>query len=154
MDERKEFLAGKLATFGWGLFAVVLSYQVEAIAPTVLEAINKIGSMANGPLLALFVLALVFPAVGQRRAIIGFVLGLLLNGLVWFSLPGVSWLWWNLIGFVGATSAAVILNRLSGGRLINERPGYSPGVSSQVALVGMFSLIVVVCLWFGQASTL
>jgi hypothetical protein len=40
-------------TLFWGTFAVIFSFQVERIAPTVLEAINKIGSMVNGPLLAL-----------------------------------------------------------------------------------------------------
>ena len=72
LSEGKLFLASKLATLGWGAFAVAFSYQVERIAPTVLEAINKIGSMVNGPLLALFAIALLAPGIGQRRAILGF----------------------------------------------------------------------------------
>lgn len=151
-NPRKEFLAGKLATFCWGLFAVALSYQVEAIAPTVLEAINKIGSMANGPLLALFFLALVYPSVGQGRAIIGFGLGLVVNGLVWLFLPGISWLWWNLIGFAVGTSSALILTIFSGKGLVPDRLRYSPGLFSQAALLVMFCLILAVCLWFSRSS--
>ena len=101
------FVASKLATAGWGLFAVAFSFQVERIAPTVLEAINKIGSMANGPLLAMFLLAAFFPKVGARAAVAGFLFGLLCNGLLWWGLPQVSWLWWNVTGGVAAFVAAL-----------------------------------------------
>ncbi len=99
LEERQLFLVSKLATLGWGLFAVAFSFQVERIAPTVLEAINKVGSMANGPLLMLFTLAVFRPGLGQRAAIAGFVGGLACNLLVWALLPQVSWLWWNVAGF-------------------------------------------------------
>jgi Na+/proline symporter len=68
LSERQLFIGSKLATVGWGSFAVVFSFQVEHIAPTVLEAINKVGSMANGPLLALFAIAVFCPSLGQRGA--------------------------------------------------------------------------------------
>ena len=150
LTERQWFLASKLTTVGWGLFAVVFSYQVEAIAPTVLEAINKIGSMANGPLLALFVLALLAPGVGQRGAIFGFAAGLLANGFVWQALPQVSWLWWNLIGFVVAIVVALLL------ALPKQQPVLIAGGSAPIAdgprrsfrlgLLAMAAVILVVCL--------
>jgi len=105
--ERGSFVAAKIATLIWGLVAVAFSYQVEAIAPTVLEAINKVGSMANGSLLALFTLALVAPAIGQRAALVGFGAGLAANMCLWLWAPQISWLWWNLVGFAVAWLSAL-----------------------------------------------
>lgn len=108
LSEQQWYRLARVVTLLWGLLVVGFSFQVEQIAPTVLEAINKIGSMANGPLLALFVLALWRPSVGQRAAIIGFALGLVTNLMVSLWLPGVSWLWWNPIGFVASITAALL----------------------------------------------
>ena len=145
-DERRLFLISKLTTFGWGAFAVLFSFQVERIAPTILEAINKVGSMANGPLLALFVVALLTPASGpegaarQAAALRGFAAGLLANFCVWQLLPEVSWLWWNLIGFLVAllvTGARLPARwRSSLGR---------PSPLHKALLIGMTLLILFVC---------
>lgn len=110
--ERREFWLAKIVTLAWGLFAVALSFSVEHIAPTVLEAINKVGSMANGPLLALFVLALLRPGSGAAGALSGFIAGLLANGALWIFAPGVSWLWWNLTGFAVAIVVANVVARV------------------------------------------
>ena len=154
-DERSAFVVAKVATLAWGLFAVVFSFQVEAIAPTVLEAINKVGSMANGPLLALFVLALLFPAVGQRAALCGFFAGIATNALLWTQAPALSWLWWNLIGFVVACGSALLLRMLrvtsptaATGQATN-REAYRPGTTSAPILLGMAMLILTVCLGLG-----
>jgi SSS family solute:Na+ symporter len=113
-SERQLFVASKLTTLFWGAFAVVFSFQVERIAPTVLEAINKIGSMVNGPLLALFTIALVAPRVGQARAVAGFFAGAAANAVLWLGFPEVSWLWWNVFGFAAAltVSFACLVPRL------------------------------------------
>ena len=108
IPERSLFLYSKLLTLAWGLFAVALSFQVEHIAPTVLEAINKVGSMANGPLLGLFLIAIFLHGAGQRTAIIAFLLGLVANASLWLWAPQVSWLWWNVAGCVVALAFAVV----------------------------------------------
>ena len=93
---------GRLGTVLWGLFAVAFAFQVEQIAPTVLEAVNKVGSMVNGPLLALVSAAILRRRTSQLAALAGFACGLVANGYVALLLPEVSWLWWNVIGFVVA----------------------------------------------------
>lgn len=113
--ERRLFLLSKLVTLGWGVFAVGFSFEVERIAPTVLEAINKVGSMANGPLLALFAVALMMPGVGQRIAIAGFISGMLVNLALWTWLPGVSWLWWNVTGLFAGLLPALLTTLLTAG---------------------------------------
>jgi SSS family solute:Na+ symporter len=146
-DERRLFLLSKLTTFGWGAFAVLFSFQVERIAPTILEAINKIGSMANGPLLALFVVALVTPATQpaagkprQAAALRGFAAGMAVNFCLWQFLPEVSWLWWNLTGFLAALLIAGI--RLPAGWRTSLG---QPAPPHMWLLLGMTLLIVLVC---------
>lgn len=114
LSERQLFLASKGLTLFWGLFAVVFSFQVERIAPTVLEAINKIGSLVNGPLLALFVIALAAPRVGQARAVLGFVGGIAVNAVLWLGMPQVSWLWWNVAGCLAALGLTALFALVPG----------------------------------------
>ncbi|MFV8817016.1 sodium:solute symporter family transporter [Haliea sp. E17] len=144
LPEKRLFLLSKLATLGWGLFAVAFSFQVERIAPTVLEAINKVGSMANGPLLMLFTLAILWPALGQRAAIAGFLGGLACNLLIWAQLPQVSWLWWNVSGFLAGWLCAVAVGL---GRLILPSAGFPLWVPRRqgLQLAAMTVLILLVC---------
>ncbi|GAA5219290.1 sodium transporter [Corallincola platygyrae] len=149
LPEKHLFTLSKLVTLGWGLFAVAFSYQVERIAPTVLEAINKIGSMANGPLLGLFGIALFLPVIGQRSAILGFIGGLLVNYIVFAFLPSVSWLWWNVTGFVGCIltallSAVFILGTTSVRNMAIDRPAMAVATSIKWQLCLMTALILAV----------
>ncbi len=143
-SERSAFVTGKVVTLGWGLFAIAFSYQVEAIAPTVLEAINKIGSVANGPLLALFAVALLCPRVGQRRAMLGFAAGLTLNLCLWLFVPSVSWLWWNVAGAL-VSFAVTLLGRAPQ----FQRPDVLPSPVTRWAMLVMSGLILTVCILFG-----
>jgi SSS family solute:Na+ symporter len=144
LSERAAFLSSKAATLAWGLFSIAFSYQVEAIAPTVLEAINKIGSIANGPLLALFLTALLMPSVGQRRAALGFGAGLLTNMGLWLFVPEVSWLWWNVSG-----ALVSMLVTLVGSPAAFSQPAVKPSPSTRIWLLVMTLTIFCICMGFG-----
>ncbi|MCR9276395.1 MAG: hypothetical protein NXH85_00375 [Pseudomonadaceae bacterium] len=132
----------RLVTVAWGFAAVLFSFQVEHIAPTVLEAINKVGSMANGSLLALIASATLLRHLKQRAAIIGFGAGIAVNLVVATLLPSVSWLWWNVIGFAVAAGTTV---RLSGVRVVTFRqPGLPQVKLPLVLLAAMFALILLI----------
>lgn len=148
LSERALFVSSKLATIGWGAFAVVFSYQVESIAPTVLESINKIGSMVNGPLLALFVVALLLPRVGQVRAISGFFAGVLGNYVLWTWAPSVSWLWWNVAGFMVALITANLIPAP-----IEREFATHPARGAIVTLLAMFGVILLVCSGFQMLAS-
>lgn len=101
----------KLLTLGWGVIIAILAFYVGEIADSVLVAINKIGSLLNGPLLALFLVAAFAPRVGEGAALTGLLGGIALNGLLWLSAPGVSWLWWNVFGCLATLALALLLAR-------------------------------------------
>ncbi|MEQ8858143.1 MAG: hypothetical protein RIC56_05805 [Pseudomonadales bacterium] len=147
LSERQLFLASKLLTGFWGLFAVAFSFQVEHIAPTVLEAINKIGSVVNGPLLALFLVALLLPGVGQRRAVLGFVAGVALNAVLWLAVPQVSWLWWNVAGCLVALGVTGALAAVAGVRAPRSVLAAPPRRTALI-LLGAAATILLVCVAF------
>ena len=126
------------------LFAVLFSFHVERIATTVLEAINKVGSMANGPLLSLFIVAILFPAVGQRAAIGGFIAGLATNMVLWLEFPQVSWLWWNVAGCLTGLGVALAV----GGFRQHQRAHIAPGALS-VPLTYTMTLLLAALVIFG-----
>ena len=96
----------KALTLFWGLMIVALAFYVGDIADSVLVAINKIGSLLNGPLLALFLIAAFAPAVGEGAALRGLAAGMALNAALWLGAPGVSWLWWNVFGCLATLAVA------------------------------------------------
>jgi SSS family solute:Na+ symporter len=99
-------------TLAWGLFAVVSGMFFAGAGTGVIEMVNLIGSAFYGPVLAVFVLGALAPAVGGRGAPAGLVAGLAANLLLARLAPGVSWLWWNPAGFLVAALAALFVTRV------------------------------------------
>ncbi len=148
IPEKKLLLLAKLTTLFWGLFAIVFSFQVEAIAPTVLEVINKVGSLVNGPLLALFLIAAFTNGIKARHATIGFLSGLLINIGIWQYLPQVSWLWWNVSGCLSAALTTLVISRFS--FTLCDKDTIKIGTSIPYTLLIAFIVLVVFCFYLPQ----
>ena len=61
---------------------------------------NKIGSLANGPILGVFLLGILTKRATGPGAILGLLTGFIINAVFWKFVPEVSWPWWNMIGCV------------------------------------------------------
>ncbi|RMH86224.1 MAG: sodium:proline symporter [Calditrichaeota bacterium] len=94
----KALLWSKGITVFWGVACVTFSFFVGNISDSIIVSINKIGSLANGPILATFLLAILTRRANDWGTVIGIVAGFLVNLYLWLYVPGVSWLWWNVIG--------------------------------------------------------
>lgn len=105
---RTAFWAAKGLTLFWGAVCLLFAFVVGGIADTVIEAVNMIGSLVNGPLLAVFVFGLLTRRTNQPGILIGLSLGFALNLALWRWAPSVSWLWWNVIGFVVTGGAGFV----------------------------------------------
>ncbi|MEK9927523.1 MAG: sodium:solute symporter [Halieaceae bacterium] len=108
--DHEELMLSRWLTVFWGVVTLTMSFFVGDIAPTVLEAINKIGSLANGPILAVFMLGFFVKGVNGPLATFGLLLGIAVNGVLWVAAPAVSWLWWNPIGFAVAFLIPVVMS--------------------------------------------
>lgn len=112
LGARQELWLSRAITSIWGAITLGLAFFVGDIAPTVLEAINKIGSLANGPILAVFLLGILTTKVSGTHAVAGLLAGVMVNIICWLFWPGISWLWWNVIGCGVAVLLALVLRYL------------------------------------------
>jgi SSS family transporter len=107
-DDKHYFLWSKVLTVFWGVVCTVFAFVVGAISETLIEAINKVGSVFYGSVLAAFVLAILVKRATATATKIGVVSGVLVNLVLWFGFPRVSWLWWNATGFISALVVAYL----------------------------------------------
>jgi Na+/proline symporter len=111
MTDEKQLSLSKRYTLFWGVICVILAFAAGNIAPTIIEAINKIGSLFYGPIIATFLLAMLTNRVSGRAINIGIVAGVAFNFMLWIFFEDVIfWFWWNATGFVVTTLVALILS--------------------------------------------
>jgi len=113
LTAKLQLLYSRLTTIFWGIMCIIFSFFVGDISKSIIESVNKIGSLANGPILATFLLAILTKKTNGKGAVTGILLGFALNGYLWLYHPQVSWLWWNVIGcvatfFIGYTSSILV----------------------------------------------
>ncbi len=98
LAKEKYVVWSKGIAFVWGVVTMILAFFVGGLAKTIIEAINKIGSMFYGPILAIFLLAILGKGIKARAANIGLVTGVVVNLIFWLFFKNVFWFWWNAIG--------------------------------------------------------
>ncbi len=99
-SSKQDLLLSKGLTVFWGAVCLFFSFFVGNISDSIIVTINQIGSLANGPILATFLLAILTKRATDQGTVIGIFAGFFVNLLLWVYAPGVSWLWWNVIGCV------------------------------------------------------
>ncbi|HHB79779.1 MAG TPA: sodium transporter [Saprospiraceae bacterium] len=87
-------------SFFWGIVVLILAFFTGDIAKTVIEAINKVGSVFYGPILATFISAIAIKKVHSLGANVGLLAGVLVNVYLWLFVPEIFWFWWNAFGAV------------------------------------------------------
>ncbi|HEY3044796.1 MAG TPA: sodium:solute symporter [Vicinamibacterales bacterium] len=94
-------MASKLATIGWGLFACVVA-MFAANQGSLIEVVNRYGSLYYGSLLGVFILAILTKRATARGAFWGMIAGMTVVLTVAFSprTSSIAFLWHNLIGAV------------------------------------------------------
>nr|WP_070960625.1 sodium/solute symporter [Hyphomonas sp. Mor2] len=105
----------RLLSIGWGAVIMALSFFAGAIAPTVIEAINKVGSALYGPVLGVFLMAILLKRRSELAANLGLLAGLALNLYFWICVPDLFWMWWNVTGLlvtlmIGVTGSVLLSN--------------------------------------------
>ena len=112
LSDQQELWLCRCFTVIWGGVAVSGSFWVGDIASTIIVAVNKIGSVTNGPVLAVFVIGFLSRKTTAISAVLGFFVGIFVNITLWQLAPNVSWLWWNVFGFAGTFLTALLIARL------------------------------------------
>lgn len=146
----------------WGIIFLLTSNFADKIAPTVIEAINKVGAAMYGPVLAVFLIGILAKRVGVVAMNAGLVVGVCLNLYFWLYQPQIFWMWWNFIGLIVAVAVALGVQALLGAEseshaeISEGRPPVSWRPRIAIALVSFFVLMVLVSIslsdlntWFG-----
>lgn len=114
LTPEKQLMMSRVFTVFWGVACVAFSFAVEGISKSIIESVNKIGSLANGPILALFLLGILTRRTNSVGAVVGLLSGFAVNAGLWVFAPRISWLWWNVIGFVVAFGIGYTVSLISG----------------------------------------
>jgi Na+/proline symporter len=112
-------IVSKLFTFAWGIFCVVtalLFYELgEATRQTTIVLINAVGSMLYGPILAAFSMGMLSRRITASAINLGIISGIILNFFLW-QFTEISWLWWNVTGFMVSAILAYTLSFARGAK--------------------------------------
>ena len=113
LEPDKQLFWSRMTTIFWGVVCIVFSFFVGGISTSIIESINKIGSLAYGPILATFLLAILTRKANDKGTIAGIIAGFGINMYLWRYHPNISWMWWNVIGcavtFIGGYFISIIL---------------------------------------------
>ena len=104
-------MVSKLATIGWGLFACVVA-MFSANQGSLIEVVNRYGSLYYGSLLGVFILAILTKRATARGAFWGLIAGMVAVLTVAFGFPTIAFLWHNLIGAVVVVVVGMTLSYL------------------------------------------
>ena len=99
--------ASKWLTGFWGLYAVVTAYYAQNLGSLV-EAVNRLGSLFYGSLLGVFTLAFFFPKVRGTAAFLSVLAGEAVVFSVW-SFTSMAFLWYNVIGCLVVIVTGVLI---------------------------------------------
>jgi SSS family solute:Na+ symporter len=123
---------------------------------TVIELINRIGSAFYGPVASVFFMGILLKRARGSSAVAGLAAGTGLNLVLWKWFPGISWLWWNILGFMGSLAAGYAVSLFFGKDPRHEKGPAMASIKNDRGLVYLlacwfivifgFSLILHTCL--------
>lgn len=156
-DPDSEIQMARILSVTWGVLILFLSFFAGSIAPTVIEAINKVGSALYGPILGVFLLAILQSRRAEIAANIGLLSGLAFNMYCWLFVPDLFWMWWNVFGLaitlvIGtATSLIVAAKTDDEERLVQKMP---PSVFWTYSLILIAAFLVILSVSWAAPTVL
>lgn len=147
LESERYIRISKIAALFWGSVCIALAFFTGDIADTVIEAINKIGSVFYGPILATFIAAVGIKTINARGINLGILAGVAFNIYLWLYVPDVFWFWWNVTGAVITMVVAYLVSVLMPqSEESNTVLGFAwePDTQKSLLLIGFFILIVLI----------
>lgn len=102
-------LVSRLATLGWGGFAVLFALYAGQLGSLV-EAVNEVGSIFYGALLGVFLLAFLVKRATAAGAFYGLIFSMLAV-LAVSRFTEIAWLWYNVVGTLAVLGVGLALRR-------------------------------------------
>ncbi len=143
-DEGDLLRYSRYVTLFWGVFCTLFALVSGNISSTVIESINMIGSIFYGPIAAVFVMGIFSRRISSRHVITGGITGVLLNFMLALGVVRLSWLWWNLTGFITALGVGLIFSYLRPSGVAKKFKGEIPLIFS-VKWIFIYFFLVLYC---------
>jgi len=107
-------LVSRLAVAFWGLVACVVAHVAVQLG-SLIEVVNRIGSIFYGSLLGVFVLALAFRRANGHGAFVGLLSGIVVVVLFAFNpaTRGISYLWHNPLGVTVVVIVGMVVSLMT-----------------------------------------
>ena len=113
ISDEKYIQSSRILSLFWGLTCLFLAFFAGKIEGTVIEVINKIGSVFFWPYFRCFYFSHTYKkkthAIGAN---IGLFCGVGLNIFLWLYVPEIFWFWWNAIGCLITFGIGVLVSIL------------------------------------------
>ncbi len=119
-DPAKEVWVSRLATFGWGCFALLFAQYASRLG-SLIEAVNILGSLFYGTILGIFLVAFYLKRVTGGAAFWAALVAELVV-LACFAFTGISFLWYNVVGCVCVVLLSLLFHSLAPPRAEGEAP--------------------------------
>ncbi|MDD3118782.1 MAG: sodium:solute symporter [Victivallales bacterium] len=111
---RLRLLLSRLTTLFWGTVCTTAAFFVADISGSIIESINKIGSLLYGPILAVFLLGILTRKANGIGATTGLLTGFAANAGLWLFAPAINWMWWNVAGCLITFGSGYLLSMAAG----------------------------------------
>jgi len=160
-DDKAMLKWSRITTVLWGAAVIGFAFLAGGISDTVVEGINKVGSAFYGPILAVFLVGVLWRRANGPGVISGCLVGVAFNIVIWIGVESIYWMWWNLFGVTVAVVVSVIVSLFTGppksdrlDETVIEWAGFMDRERSWLpiygALVGYFGLILLVVIFSGK----
>ena len=107
-DDAHVLMASRVATLFWGLFASIVAIWAVELG-SLIEVVNRFGSLFYGSILGVFILAVGFPRANGTGAFAGMIAGMtVIVSLATFT--KLAFLWHNPIGALVVVSVGMIVS--------------------------------------------
>ncbi len=117
-DPAKEVWVSRLATFGWGCFALLFAQYASRLG-SLIEAVNILGSLFYGTILGIFLVAFYLKRVTGGAAFWAALVAEVVV-LACFAFTGISFLWYNVVGCVCVVLLSLLFQTLAPPRAAGE----------------------------------
>jgi SSS family solute:Na+ symporter len=113
LNARRQLTISRYLTFAWGAFAILAAWFFAGGSESVIELVNRVGSAFYGPVAAVFVIGVTTRRKGEKAVLAALAAGVGLNLALWIGAGDtLSWLWWNVTGFLAAALTWFALSRM------------------------------------------
>ncbi|MDP1570109.1 MAG: sodium:solute symporter [Vicinamibacterales bacterium] len=109
--DAKLLMVSRIATGFWGLFAATVAVYAAELG-SLIEVVNRFGSLFYGSILGVFILAIGFPRATGTGAFVGLLGGMAAVGYV-ASSTDIAFLWHNVVGAVAVCVIGMTVSLLT-----------------------------------------